>query len=72
MEGGDQLIKQKIINAVDRICLFVASKILPKRLIYWVLISAWAVVTSGKYSNKSVNDFDVNELLRRYAEINKL
>lgn len=65
-------MKEKYYFYLDKACLFIASKVVPKRLIYWIIVQVWAVVTSGKYSNKSVDDFNMNETLRRYAEINKL
>jgi hypothetical protein len=48
----------------ERFWLWVAKK-LPHKLRYWVVISVWAEVTTGQYSDTLATDLTMAEALKR-------
>ncbi|GIK36549.1 MAG: hypothetical protein BroJett011_03820 [Chloroflexota bacterium] len=40
---------------------------LPRELIYYVLIRAWAYATTGQYSNTVISEISMDEAIRRWG-----
>ena len=38
---------------------------LPMRIVYWCIIRAWSIATTGKYSDTNVTTVTVDQMLKR-------
>ena len=55
------------MNLKDTISQKIA-KLLPKNIVYFAIIRAWAKATTGKYSNQVVPDVTMEQLIKRWEE----
>lgn len=51
----------------DRFCLWLARR-LPRRLVYWTVIHAASIASTGKWSGQEVPALTVTEMLPRLRE----
>ena len=51
---------------IEKLCIWAAWHLLPKRLVYWCSIRVSAHATTGQYSSQAVPDLTVIEALKRW------
>lgn len=51
---------------IDNICIWIAWKLLPRKLVYWASVRLITHATVGKYSNQVVNDLKAVDALNRW------
>lgn len=56
---------------LDSFYQWLANRVLPKRLIYWVFIKGAAIATSQEYSNTHPAELDVMTAMQRLDTQNK-
>ncbi len=52
--------------------IFKLTRMLPKSIIYWIVIQFWADVTTGKYGHLEATGITIDEGLRRFQVENKM
>lgn len=55
-------------TSIEAICRFIAFKLLPKKVRYWVVIKSWAEATTGIYSKTNCATITYDEVIRRSFE----
>lgn len=55
-------------NGVDGLYLWLATFVLPRRLVYWCGVAISAHATTGKYSSQVVPELTALEALKRWDE----
>jgi len=51
----------------NRLCAFIAYRLLPARVVYWAAIRMFAHATTGKYSEQIVPDLTAMQALDRWT-----
>jgi hypothetical protein len=61
-------IAEKWDKVKTKTALFIARRVLPKSLVYWVLIYVWADVTTNEMSNVNAGDVTLGDTIRIWGD----
>lgn len=50
---------------MEKIYQFIANKLMPRKLLYWASIRAWAIATTGKWGSTVATDIKMDTVVKR-------
>ena len=61
--------RHRLALLTEKLAIYVANKLLPRRVVYWCAVRVWAYATTGLWSYEDSSKITAGEALKRFGAV---